>query len=188
MLGNLIARIRKEKGILKTHLAKQTGINIGHLTHIEKGSRKPSHSALKTIAKALGVPYQPLFSTYDKELKKTQLESDYMKHITYNQVPAISKIEDYIPCPVHFSNASFAYKVPDNAMYPMFQEGAYAFIEINGLIQNKEIGLFKVNHEFFIRKLIYKKDHFILKANDKKCKDIVISDTDQFQIIGKVYL
>ena len=35
MIGNMIAMIRKEKGITKTDLAKITGINIGHLTHIE---------------------------------------------------------------------------------------------------------------------------------------------------------
>ena len=39
MLGNLIARIRKEKEITKTQLANSTGINVGHLTHIEKNTR-----------------------------------------------------------------------------------------------------------------------------------------------------
>ena len=30
MLGNLITRIRTEKGISKTDLSKATGINVGH--------------------------------------------------------------------------------------------------------------------------------------------------------------
>ena len=37
MIGDMIAKVRKEKGITKTELARITGINIGHLTHIEKG-------------------------------------------------------------------------------------------------------------------------------------------------------
>ena len=47
-----------------------TNINIGHLTHIEKGERNPSHKALKTLSIALDVPYQPLMYTYDKELTR----------------------------------------------------------------------------------------------------------------------
>ena len=39
MLGRLIERIRKEKGVSKTELARLTGIDVGHLSHIEKGER-----------------------------------------------------------------------------------------------------------------------------------------------------
>ncbi len=87
-----------------------------------------------------------------------------------------------------FANASFAYKVPDDAMSPIINATSYVFVEINGLVNDKEIGLFKVNNEYLIRKLIYKKGNFILKANDKKFKDITISESDHFQIIGKIYL
>ena len=66
MIGNMLSKIRKEKRITKTKLAELTDINIGHLTHIEKGERNPSHKALKSICKALEVPYQELLYTYDK--------------------------------------------------------------------------------------------------------------------------
>ena len=39
MIGNMISIIRKQKGITKTKLSELTGINVGHLTHIEKGER-----------------------------------------------------------------------------------------------------------------------------------------------------
>lgn len=188
MLGNLIERIRKEKGITKTQLAKQTGINIGHLTHIENGTRKPSHKSLKTITQALEVPYHPLFSTFDKELDETQIEYNYINHVSYNKIPAISEIDAYIDCPPEFSNASFAYRVLDDAMSPTIEKHSYVFVEVNGLVKNKEIGLFRIDDIFLVRKLIYKKDQFILKSIDKKFKDITISDTDDFQIIGKIYV
>ena len=44
MIGDLIAKIRKDKKISKTDLAKATNINIGHLSHIEYGERNPSMS------------------------------------------------------------------------------------------------------------------------------------------------
>ena len=58
MIGDMIAKARKEKNMSKTQLSKLTKIDIGHLTHIEKGERIPSHRALKSICKALDVPYQ----------------------------------------------------------------------------------------------------------------------------------
>ena len=58
MIGDMIAKVRKEKNMTKTELAKLTDINIGHLTHIEKGERNPSHKTLKSICKALDIPYQ----------------------------------------------------------------------------------------------------------------------------------
>ena len=102
-------------------------------------------------------------------------------------VPAISKIDFYIGCPAEYSKASFAYKMPDTSMEPIIKCNSYVFIEVNGVVKNKEIGFFRLNNTFLIRRLIYKKNNFILKSNDRKIKDIVILDSDDFQIIGKVY-
>lgn len=188
MIGNLISKIRKEKGITKTQLANETDINIGHLTHIEKGERNPSHRALRMICYALNIPYQPIAYTYDKVLSEEQVEYGYINHIHYNQVPAISKIDEYITCPADFPNAAFAYKVPDTAMNPILKEDSYVFIEVNGIINHKGIGLFKLNDEYIIRRLLYKKDKFVLRADNKDFKDITINSKDSFQIIGRVYI
>lgn len=188
MIGKMIAKIRRERGVTKTQLASQTKINIGHLTHIEKGERNPSHKALKEICSALDIPFQELLYTYDKELSPEQLDYNYIDHLTYNKIPAISKIDEYITCPSDFSNASFAYKVPDDSMAPMFKEGSYAYIEINGVIEHKAIGLFKLNDEYLIRRLMYKNDKFVLKADNRDVRDITVNSKDKFQIIGKVYI
>ena len=188
MIGNMISKIRKEKGITKTKLADLTEINIGHLTHIEKGERNPSHKALKSICSSLNIPYQQLLYTYDKELSEDHKNVNYLDNISYNTIPAVSKIDSYISCPSEFSNASFAYKVSNNAMAPIIKENSYAFIEINGLLSHKDIGLFKLNNEIIIRKLFFKQGKLILKANNKDFKDITISSSDDFQIIGKVYI
>jgi transcriptional regulator with XRE-family HTH domain len=188
MIGHMISKIRKEKGITKTQLASQTDINIGHLTHIEKGERNPSHKALREICYALNVPYQPFLYAYDQTLNKEQIDYKYLNHISYNKVPAISNIDGYIECPYDFAKASFAYKVPDNAMEPIIKEGSYAYVEINGLIENRAVGLFKLNDQYLIRRLMYKKDKFVLRADNKDVKDITVSLRDKFQIIGRVYI
>ena len=40
MLGSMLSKIRKDKNMTKVELAKRTGLNIGHLTHIEKDERR----------------------------------------------------------------------------------------------------------------------------------------------------
>ena len=188
MIGNMLSKIRKEKRITKTKLAELTDINIGHLTHIEKGERNPSHKALKSICKALEVPYQELLYTYDRELSSEQLSYKYINYISYNKVPAVTNLEGFIDCPATFANASFAYKVPDSSMEPLIKKDSFVFIEQCALLSNKDIGLFFYNGEYLIRRLLYKRGRFALKADNKNLKDINISNSDNFYIIGKIYL
>lgn len=188
MIGNMIEMIRKQRNMTKTKLSELTGINIGHLTHIEKGERNPSHRALYSICQALDIPYEELSHTYDKELSEEQKKYNYINYISYNQVPVFSNLEDFIDCPAKFSNAAFAYKVPDNSMAPLFEKDSTAFIEIAGLLSNKDIGLFKVDNKFIIRRFLYRKNDIVLRAEDKSIDDIKISELENFKIIGKVYI
>jgi transcriptional regulator with XRE-family HTH domain len=187
MIGNMIAMIRKEKGITKTKLAEMTGINIGHLTHIEKEERNPSHKALYSICKALDIPFEELLHTYDKTLTLEQEKYNYLKYIPYNKIPAFSNIEDFVECPSSFTNASFAYKVPDTSMEPIFSKDSFVFIEIAGLLENKDYGLFKVDNKILIRKLLYRKGGIVLRSENKELPDILVSELKNFQIIGKIY-
>ena len=68
MLGKMIQKIRRDRGITKTKLSELTDVNIGHLTHIEKGERNPSHKTLMSICQNLNIPYQNLYLTYDRTL------------------------------------------------------------------------------------------------------------------------
>ena len=190
MIGNMIAMIRKEKGITKTDLAKITGINIGHLTHIEKGERNPSHKALYSICEALDIPFEELLHTYDKTLSIEQEKYNYLKYIPYDKVPVFSGLNSFVECPSKFTNASFAYTIPDNSMEPVFTKGSNVFIEIAGLLENKDYGLFKVNNDFLIRKLLYRKSGFVLRAENKnlEIEDITVTDLNEFEIIGKIYM
>lgn len=54
MYLNKMQQIRKEKGITLTYLSEKTGISIGYLCHLEKGTRKnPSFEKMDKIAKVL---------------------------------------------------------------------------------------------------------------------------------------
>ena len=186
MIGDMIAKVRKEKGMTKTELARLTEINIGHLTHIEKGERNPSHKALKNICKALDIPYQQLMYTYDKQVSEEQENYGLIKHIAYNKIPAVNKLESFIDCPSSMPSASIAVKLNDNAMEPKLKKGTYAFVEFNTLLNNKEVGLFSVDGNILIRRFYDKKGKIVLKADNKEKPEITVTNSDNFYIIGKI--
>lgn len=186
MLGSMISKIRKDKNITKVELAKRTKINIGHLTHIEKGERNPSHKALRNICNALEVPYQTLAYMYDKEISSDAKRYKLTNHISYNKVVAVDNIDNFIECPATIPNASIAFKVKDNSMEPRLAEGSYAFLELNVPLENRDFGLFNYNGEIVLRRFIIRQDALVLRAENKSYPEILLSENDDFTIIGRV--
>lgn len=186
MLGSMITKIRKDKHITKMELARRTGINIGHITHIEKGERTPSHKTLKLIASALDVPYQILSYLYDEENKEEYKRCNMISHLSYDYVLAVDDFSNFIKCPSSASNASIAIKVQDDSMAPLLEKDDYAFLELNIPLNNKDIGLFEYDNNFIIRRFIIRKDKLVLRAENKNYNDIDLNEDDDFKIIGKI--
>lgn len=186
MIGDMISRIRTEKNISKAELARRTNINIGHITHIEKEERNPSHRALKTICRGLEIPYQPLMYTYEKVFTDEQKQNKMPEHISYNKVLAVSSVDAFVECPIDLPNASLAIKVNDDSMTPRLEKGSYAFIEFNTPLENKDIGLFELNGKLLIRRYVIRKDDLVLRADKKGISDIILTEKDDYSIIGKI--
>ena len=186
MIGDMLAKARKDKGMTKTELANITNINIGHLTHIEKGERNPSHKALKVICNALKIPYQPLMFTYDKELTDEHKSYDITNCVSYDKILLVDKIGGFVPCPPKTPGAAIAFKVPDSSMEPTFLKNNIVFIELNVPLNSKDYGLFELNGSILIRKFFSKKGKIILKADNKELEETIVSPDDNFSIIGRV--
>ncbi|MEC2073195.1 helix-turn-helix domain-containing protein [Alkalihalophilus marmarensis] len=69
-----IRSIRKQKGYTQEFVANQSGIARSFYTHIESGSKKPSVSVAKKIARTLSIPWTIFFEDECslKEHKKEQ--------------------------------------------------------------------------------------------------------------------
>ena len=186
MIGDMLSKIREDKHLSKTNIAKETNINVGHLTHIEKGERNPSHKALKVLCDALNVPYQPIMYTYDKKLTQEQLDYEVVNHIKYDSVPMFDNLSGFASVPKEYSSSSICLRVKDNSMSPKFKQDDYVFIEQNTPLNNKDVGLFEYKGEFLIRKFIVRKNDLVLRAEIDDIPDIVITSKDNFYIIGKV--
>lgn len=62
MYKNRMQQIRQKKGITLTDLSNKTGISIGYLSHLEKGTRKnPSIEMMDKIAKVLDKSVSDVF-------------------------------------------------------------------------------------------------------------------------------
>lgn len=186
MIGDIIAYVRKEKKYTKAEIARATNINTGHLTHIEKGERNPSHKVLKNLCKAMEIPYRPIMYTYDKEITEEQAGYKVVQHIAYNKILAVDSLDNFIDCPASIPSASIAVKINDTSMEPKLKKDSYAYIEFNSPLNNKDIGLFSYNGELLIRRFIIRKDGIVLRAEDKEIKDICLDPKDNFYIVGKV--
>lgn len=64
MYQNRMQQIRKQKGITLTSLSVKTGISIGYLSHLERGTRKnPSIEMMDKIARVLEKSVSDVFFT-----------------------------------------------------------------------------------------------------------------------------
>lgn len=62
MYNNQIKKIREQKGITLVKLAEMSGVSVGYLCHLEKGSRKnPSIEIMEKISKALNKSIAEIF-------------------------------------------------------------------------------------------------------------------------------
>ena len=71
-------------------------------------------------------------------------------------------------------------------MEPSLKKGEYAYVELNSLLNNKEVGLFSLDNKILIRRFFDKKGKIVLKADNKEIADINVSNSNKFYIIGKI--
>jgi len=187
MVGKIIKNIRTSKNISLTKLSELTNIDIGHLSHIEKGDRNPSHKTLKTICNALEVPHQQLMYSYGQTMNESHESYDMLKHIPYNKVLAVDTVSGIIDVPSNIPNSALAIKIKDKAMEPTIKMNSYVHIEFNVPLNNDDIGVFCVDNKIIIRRFFLKDGHIILKVDNDEFENISIDeDSISFYIIGKV--
>jgi HTH-type transcriptional regulator, competence development regulator len=75
MLGETIAKLRKEKGLSQYELADRLGFSRGKLSNYEQGSRQPDYDTLKKIADYFDVSIDHLLGREEKgKTKEDSLE------------------------------------------------------------------------------------------------------------------
>lgn len=70
LVGEVIARFRRKKGLTQEVLSGLADLGRTHLSAIENGERKPTLETLYRLSGALGVPMWAIVKELEEELEK----------------------------------------------------------------------------------------------------------------------
>ncbi|KAA9183950.1 helix-turn-helix domain-containing protein [Enterococcus durans] len=84
--------------------------------------------------------------------------------------------------------ADFCLTVNGDSMEPVIYDQDYIFVSKQDTLFNGNVGVVIVDGEAFIKKVFFENDKARLQSFNKKYKDIIVDDYNDFRIIGKVVL
>lgn len=84
--------------------------------------------------------------------------------------------------------ADFCLSVNGDSMEPIFHDNDYVFVKRQSVIFSGNIGVVIVNGESFLKRIWFENNNIRLESFNKKYKDIIITENDEFRIVGKVVM
>ncbi|HFF1574243.1 TPA: S24 family peptidase, partial [Enterococcus faecalis] len=84
--------------------------------------------------------------------------------------------------------ADFCLSVNGDSMEPVFKNDSYVFVEEQLNLYSGAIGVVIINSQAFIKRIWFENNHARLESFNKKYKDIIVTEEDEFKIIGKVVM
>ncbi|MCH4169835.1 MAG: XRE family transcriptional regulator [Lactobacillus sp.] len=84
--------------------------------------------------------------------------------------------------------ADFCLTVNGNSMEPVFKDGSLVFVKRQEELSNGAIGVVIVDNDAFLKRIWFETDHARLESFNPKYPDRIISDFQDFRIVGKVVL
>lgn len=84
--------------------------------------------------------------------------------------------------------ADFCLSINGDSMEPIFHDNDYVFIKRQSEIYSGNIGVVIVNGESFLKRIWFENNNIRLESFNKKYKDIIITENDEFRIVGKVVM
>ncbi|MFG5473442.1 helix-turn-helix domain-containing protein [Enterococcus faecalis] len=84
--------------------------------------------------------------------------------------------------------ADFCLSVNGDSMEPIFHNNDYVFVKRQSEIYSGNIGVVIVNGESFLKRIWFENNFVRLESFNKKYKDVIITEKDEFRIVGKVVM
>lgn len=194
-IGKKIAKLRKEKNLTQTELAKLLKLTKQTIIKYEAEKTPIPIEVLTKISLYFNFPIEAFFSDKYKEKIKneTNLKSIPIIPIVYSDMTDnldnIPFVIDWYEFPISLvKNADYATIQDNDSMEPKIYEDDLILIERMDKLENGNIGLFKLN-EKVICKRFYKNlitGEILLKSDNLTVDPIKITKKDSFKIIGKI--
>lgn len=199
-LGERVLQLRNKNNTSRDELAKVLNVSNVMISYYENGRRALSVEKLKEISDYFSFPMYLFFVDEENFYNALSPEVTALSKLE-DKVPIISKasagrgafareeVIDFIELPKKmFSKCDFATLVEGDSMAPKIENGELAFVRKTDCLETGNIGIFYLNEEIFIKKFFMDALTNTIKliSFNHNYSDIIISENDDFRIIGRV--
>lgn len=184
--------------LMNTDLSKPKSITLTLINDTTaKLEEKRQITVLNVAEKKLKQQQQQQNLTSLEEYRKRKSEEQELRKIDWYGVASAGTGEfltdetcEEIELPVDMipDCADFCLNVNGDSMQPVFQNGDYIFIEKQTELFSGAIGVVIVNNEAFLKRVWFENNHARLESFNKAYEDIIVTEDDDFRIIGKVVM
>jgi SOS-response transcriptional repressor LexA len=195
-LGLFLKELRIKNKLTTKQVEVKTGISNSYISLIERNKRKPSVEILHKLAKAYRVKTEDLLR-FIGYLPPIQNKINFNQIPIYNIVPkqklffVSENIEGYSPLPPGLESCTtkdfIAIRVKNKSMtYKRIEIGDILIIRKQSEVENEIIALISLNNELAIKGIIKQNKHIILQSTNSDYCPVLVKESDDFKIIGKV--
>lgn len=199
--GRIIKTLRKEHGLTQQELGKKVGVSGSAIANYEKGFRAPLQDTLFALAECFDVsvneffPYKQsdsIIGIYNKlnehRQRKVYSFAEYQLEEQNNYIgttAAGSPIEgEQVPI-VYGDQNDVSLLVSGDSMEELYKNGDVITYRKQPTLENGEIGVFVLNGGVTMKRFKNNGD-IRLQSLNSKYQDIIVTDADDFAILGKV--
>lgn len=193
-IGKMIKELRVKKELSQEELASLLSVNRATIANYESGRRTLTIDKLEEILEALNTNLTDFFNSNNLETKK--IKSEEQKRIPilsdvsagYGK-EALEEATHWIKLPsVIAKNADFGTFVSGDSMEPKINDGDLLLVQNIPQLDSGMIGIFLLNDNVFCKRYHYNPitKETVLKSLNLNYKPIIVTDDDDFRIVGKV--
>lgn len=193
-VGKMIKELRIKKNISQEELANILSVNRATIANYESGRRALTIDKLEELLEALGVNLTDFFNSNNLETKKIKNEEQRKIPILSDVSAgygkeALEEATHWIKLPsVIAKNADFGTFVSGDSMEPKINDGDLLLVQNIPQLDSGMIGIFLLNDNVFCKRYHYNPitKETVLKSLNLNYKPIIVTNDDDFRIIGKV--
>ena len=195
-IGLYLRELRLKNNLTTKQVEVKTGISNSYISLIERNKRKPSAEILNKLAKAYQVKAEDLLRLIGYlpsiKTKYNSRQIPIYNIISTGKAFFVSEnIEGYSPLPPGMDTFStkdlFAIRVKRESMIDKrIKDGDIVIIKKQNEVERGAIALISLNNEITIKRIVKQDKHIILQSTDLEHLPILVKETDDFSIIGKV--
>lgn len=210
-LGQFLKKKREEKEMTIIEIEAKSGINRADIYRIENGQKKRLNPfQLISLAETLEVNLIELYilvGFINKDIitdfvKKSTDEriNEQLKIISYTGAIKIPIYKNFLEgfgiikdsTPIKYTtlfldrNSEYIGVVMnDNSLSPFISKDSIVIVEKTKELYNNQMGVFRINGDFYVRKYLKKNSAVILYAENSSLEPIIVDSSDEFTIYGK---